>query len=91
MEIRLGRFPYTEVWDGVLPVKIRDEFVLENSVFRIVIPEEHFARLAPVIPDALSEKILRVKNACRDIRAWSETVYGLIERADAEERGRTSV
>lgn len=72
------------VRDGVLPMKIRDEILLEDWVHRIVIPAALQSALAPHVPAALRSRVIYVENDCRDIWDWSEKVYSIIERtADA--------
>ena len=63
------------VFDGALPMKIRDEIVLKDWLYAMVIPEG--TELA--VPDALKDRAVYVKNDCRDIWEWSEKVYTVIE------------
>ena len=67
------------VFEGVLPMKVRDGIVLRDWVHAIIIPEMHRAELAEFIPDDLREKIHYLTNDCKDIWAWSDKVYAYIK------------
>ncbi|MBR5870116.1 MAG: phosphate ABC transporter ATPase [Clostridia bacterium] len=67
------------VFEGVLPMKVRDEIVLRDWVHAIIIPEMHRAELAEFIPDDLRGKIHYLTNDCKDIWAWSDKVYAYIK------------
>lgn len=67
------------VCDGVLPMKVKDEIVLNDWVYKIVIPAELRATLASYVPDRLLSKVIYVENDCTDIWDWSEKVYRIIE------------
>lgn len=74
----LKKHPGT-VFDGVLPMKVKDEIVLSEWVYKIVIPLEEKAELERYIPDGLRDKVLYVENDCKDIWDWSEKVYQQVE------------
>lgn len=67
------------ICDGVLPMKVKDEIVLDDWIYRIVIPAELRAILAPYLPNSLTDKIIFVENDCKDIWDWSEKAYRIIE------------
>jgi hypothetical protein len=67
------------VFDGVLPMKIRHEVILEDWVGAIVIPTALKAELEPYIPQNLHSRVKFVENDCADIWDWSEKVYRIIE------------
>ncbi|MDE6596365.1 MAG: hypothetical protein K2K44_10200, partial [Oscillospiraceae bacterium] len=67
-------------FDGVLPVKVKDEIKLSDWVHRIVIPTELRSKIEDSIPLALKDKIIYIENDCKDIWNWSEKVYGIIEK-----------
>ncbi|MBQ8194072.1 MAG: hypothetical protein IJZ47_01780 [Oscillospiraceae bacterium] len=69
------------VFDGVLPVKVRDEIILADWVYRIVIPMKLKGVLETYIPCNLMDRIIYVENDCKDIWDWSEKVYRLIEES----------
>ena len=61
--------------DGVLPIKVRDEIVLADWVYRIVVPASLADSVRMHIPDNLKDKIMYIENDCKDIWDWSEKVY----------------
>ena len=67
------------VFDGVLPLKVKDEIELDKWVHRIVIPMERKNEIENFIPVSLKDRMLYVENDCRDIWDWSEKVYRMIE------------
>ncbi|SEJ38380.1 hypothetical protein SAMN04487834_11401 [Sharpea azabuensis] len=67
------------VYDGVLPMKIKDELLLSEWVYKIVIPKQYQREFQNIIPSNLSDKIIYVDNDCKDIWDWSEKVYKIIE------------
>ncbi|MDE7220774.1 MAG: hypothetical protein K2O45_14355 [Oscillospiraceae bacterium] len=71
------------VFDGVLPVKVKDEIELSGWVHRIVIPMEVKSELAACIPLSLKNKVVYVENDCKDIWDWSEKVYRVIEQGSS--------
>ena len=68
------------IFDGVLPLKVRDEVVLKDWVYAIVVPFENKNEIEDFIPKKLKDKVVYVKNDCKDIWDWSEKVYGTIEK-----------
>ena len=63
------------VFDGVLPLKIKDEVVLKEWVHCIIVPEIYRDIVKDHIPDELNGKVFYIKNDCTDIWEWSEKVY----------------
>ena len=68
------------ICDGVLPIKVKDEIILSDWVYKIVIPAKLKTILEMHIPESLLSKIIYVKNDCKDIWEWSEKVYRIIEQ-----------
>lgn len=66
-------------FDGVLPMKIKDEIDLHEWVYAVVIPSEMKSKVENVIPSILKNKILYINNDCKDIWEWTEKVYNSIE------------
>lgn len=66
------------IYDGVLPMKVKDEVILKDWIYKIVVPLEEKEELQIYIPDMLKEKVLYVENDCSDIWDWSEKVYSLV-------------
>lgn len=68
------------IFDGVLPMKIKDEIILKDWLYAMVVPEELRELIEPVITEELADRVIYVTNDCRDIWDWSEKVYGMIEK-----------
>ena len=68
------------VCDGVLPMKVKDEVVLAEWAYAIVIPGELQSSLAKSVPENLADKVIYIENDCKDIWDWSEKVYCAIEQ-----------
>lgn len=69
------------ICDGVLPMKVKDEIVLRDWVYKIVIPMKYKTMLAPYIPGDLKDRIICIENDCNDIWDWSEKVYRTVEES----------
>lgn len=67
------------VFDGVLPLKIKDEVNLFEWAYAIVIPTELRLDIEHTIPSNLTSKVLYIENDCKDIWEWAEKVYTAIE------------
>lgn len=67
------------MFDGVLPVKVKDEINLCDWVHAIVIPDELRSKMESMIPNELKDKLIYIENDCKDIWEWSEKVYRMIE------------
>ena len=79
-------FKYDEIinhpnatYEGVLPLKIKDEIRLSDWVHTIVIPENERTRFDSVIPNELTNKVFYLENDCPDIWGWSEKVYEFVK------------
>ena len=68
------------VFDGVLPMKIKDEILLKDWLYAMVVPEKLQALIEPTVPEELAARVIYVKNDCTDIWDWSEKVYRVIEK-----------
>ena len=75
----LAKHPNT-VFEGVLPMKVKDEIILSDWVYKIIIPTREKDALIDHIPEGLKEKLVYVENDCKDIWDWSEKVYRIIEQ-----------
>lgn len=64
------------VFDGVLPMKIKNEIILKDWLYAMVIP----LGVELDVPDCLKDRTVYVENDCQDIWDWSEKVYRLIEK-----------
>lgn len=67
-------------FDGVLPMKVKDEIILKDWLYAMVVPEELRELIEPVIPEELADRVIYVENDCHDIWDWSEKVYQTIEK-----------
>lgn len=67
-------------FDGVLPMKIKDEIILKDWLYAMIVPEVLREVIEPDIPEELVDRVVYVENDCRDIWDWSEKVYRLIEK-----------
>ena len=68
------------VCDGVLPMKVKDEIILKDWIYKIIIPMKLKEKLELCIPYELNDRIIYIDNDCKDIWDWSEKVYRIIER-----------
>ena len=68
------------VFDGVLPMKIKDEITLSKWVYKIVIPESLRHKLQDYIPESLSERVVYIENDAKDIWEWSHKVYEIVKK-----------
>ena len=74
----LSRHP-NAVFDGVLPLKVKDEVVLKDYVHAVIISYQEKDRLEKAVPDALRSRTYFVENDCADIWEWSRKVYEFIK------------
>ncbi len=68
------------ICDGVLPMKVKDEIILSDWVYKIIIPAKLKEQLESYIPCELQDRVLYIENDCKDIWDWSEKVYKVIEK-----------
>ena len=76
---QLIKHPEAE-FDGVLPLKVKNEVILKDWVNSIIVPEEHRKTIIRHIPYDLKDKVFFIKNDCKDIWEWSEMVYEFVKR-----------
>lgn len=69
------------VFDGVLPMKVKDEIILKDWVYKIIIPTELKPELEPYLTRDLAARIIYVEKDQNDIWDWSEKVYRIIEES----------
>ncbi len=74
----LAKHP-NRVFDGVLPMKVKDEIILNDWLYAMVIPEG----IDLNVPEELKDRTVYVRHDCRDIWEWSEKVYCLMEKRNA--------
>lgn len=75
--VDLERHP-SRVFDGVHPLKIKDEVDLRSLVYAIVIPENLKDMLEPHVPGDLADRTFYLESDGMDIWKWSETVYEFV-------------
>ena len=75
---KLIRHP-NAVFEGVLPLKIRDEVTLKNWVFAIIASMRDRELIAPYVPADLQSRVHYLSNNSRDIWGWSEMVYEYVK------------
>lgn len=63
------------VFEGVLPLKIKDEVILKDWVRAIIIPQSEKTLFENRIPAELADKVFFLENDCKDIWEWSEKAY----------------
>lgn len=73
----LSRHPCA-VYDGVHPIKIRDQLLLDDSLAYLVIPRAQYDRLQTYIPDGLLDRMVIVEDHGQDIWSWAKAVYDAI-------------
>lgn len=70
------------VSEGVLPLKIRDEIVLEDWVSAVIVPENCRRTVESCIPEGIRSRVHFLENDCKDIWGWSEKVYEYVRSMD---------
>ena len=67
------------VFEGVLPLKVRDEVILDDWVSKIIVPEIHRQQVEPAVPQELKSRVHFLQNDCRDIWEWSKKAYEYVK------------
>lgn len=57
----------------------KDELILSDYVYAVIIPAEYKDRMDRVIPAALKDRTFYLVNDCKDIWSWSEKVYQFVD------------
>lgn len=70
------------VFDGVLPMKIKDEIDLDAWVEVVIIPTALKGQMESKIPGNLKDRVIYVEHKGEDIWDWSEKVYQTVERIE---------
>ena len=74
------------VFEGVLPLKIRDEVVLKDWVSAIIVPEIHRQQVEQAVPKELRPRVHFLRNDCKDIWEWSEKAYEYVRKNQVQEK-----
>lgn len=67
------------VFDGVLPMKVRDGIELDRWVRLILIPEPLRPALEDCIPQSLQSRVQYVPHGGEDLWQWAEKMYGIAQ------------
>lgn len=76
---KLSKHPKA-IQDGFLPMKIKDELLLVDYVYAIIIPAQQKEFFTGRIPENLIDKVYYIESNCKDIWDWSEKVYMFVEK-----------
>lgn len=68
------------IYDGVLPMKDKDEIILSDWVHAIIVPTYLQNGISDVVPKNMRDEIIYVTNDCKDIWGRSEKVYKIVEK-----------
>jgi hypothetical protein len=68
------------IHDGFLPIKVKDQVILEDYVYAIIVPEAYRNKVENIIPANLKNKTYYIVNDCKDVWDWSEKVYSFVEK-----------
>lgn len=66
------------VHDGFLPIKVKDEVVLNDYVYAVIIPQMHRERVEKLIPPELLSRTYHLDSDGLDVWEWSEKVYSFV-------------
>ena len=72
------------VFEGVLPLKIRNELVLKDWAEAVIVPETCRQAVKPYVPEELKPKTHYLRNNCKDIWEWSKMVYEYVRDTAGE-------
>jgi hypothetical protein len=78
---RLNQHP-DAIHDGFLPIKVKNQVILEDYVYAIIVPEVYRNKVKNIIPENLKSKTYYIVNDCKDVWDWSEKVYTFVENID---------
>jgi len=62
-------------FDGVLPVKVKDEVILLDWIDAIVIPSEFESQIMPYVPEDLLDRCIFLDRENRGLWFWSKALY----------------
>ena len=72
-------------FDGVLPLKIKDEVILKDYVYRIIVPKEYYDDLLGYVPTYLLNKMIYVDHKGLSSIEWNDKVYTILENLEKGE------
>lgn len=68
-----------KVHDGFLPIKVKDEVVLNDYVYAVIVPLEYKTKLEKIIPKNLVSRTYYLDHEGLDVFQWSEKVYSFVK------------
>lgn len=68
------------VFEGVLPLKIKNEVILKEWASAIIVPTDHYQALTAHVLEELKSRVHFVTNDCKDIWEWSEKAYEYVKK-----------
>ena len=66
------------VHDGFLPIKVKDEVVLSDYVYAVIIPQEYIEQIETLIPENIKDRTYYLSHENMDVWQWSEKVYSFV-------------
>ena len=69
-------------FEGVLPLKIREEVIISDWVNTIIIPSAEKEAFEAIVPYELKSRIFYLENDCKDIWSWAEKVYEFVKNRE---------
>ena len=70
------------IFEGVLPLKVKEEVILSDWVDTIIIPSAEREAFEAIIPYELESRTFFLDNDCKDIWNWSEKVYEFVKNRE---------
>lgn len=68
--------------DGYHALKIRDELLVSDYLYALVVPSEYKDMIYDILPVNLKDKVHYIENSCIDIWEWSEVVYNYVNNIE---------
>ena len=66
------------VHDGFLPIKVKDEVILSDYVYAVIIPESYKKELEVLVPENIKDRTFYLNHENLDVWQWSEKVYSFV-------------
>lgn len=79
----LERHPQA-VHDGFLPIKVKNEVVLKDYVYAVIVPELYRKQLESLIPLCIKNRVYYLDSDNLDVWQWSEKVYTFVHENGSE-------
>ncbi len=75
---KLAKHPAV-TFEGVLPLKVKDEVVLKDWVYAIVVPDDYQKLIESYVLPEIQSKVFYLNNDCENIWKWSEKTYEFVK------------